>query len=153
MTEQQADDFNFEPERAAAQVLFLIESVVKRFEQNDAAVSRYDSERGDLDHVIELTAFSASQGYDLVKRIRDNRRARRICKDENLVMKPLYDFIQKNGQIIRDLKRISRETERQAAYLENRQYHPRTGIISAEELRQKRIGGNSSDCKGATRRR
>jgi hypothetical protein len=133
-------DFHFDPETATVNALFLIESVVKRFEQNDAAVVRFDSERGDLDHMIELTSFNAAEGYQLVKKVKDNRRARRICKDENLVMKPLYDFIRlNNDKFLKDIRGVAREAEKKASYRDNQKYYPRTPIVTAEEFNKRRV--------------
>ncbi|MCD9026028.1 hypothetical protein [Cohnella silvisoli] len=133
-------DFHFDPETAADNILFIFEAVIKRFEQNDLAVSRYDSERGDLDHMIELTSYNAAEGYQLVKNVRENRRARRICKDENLVLKPIYDFIRSNNdKLLKDMKVIARETEKKASYRDNQKYHPRTAIISVDDFNKKRV--------------
>jgi len=135
-----SNQFHFDPDTAAENILFLIESVVKRFEQNDAAISRYDSERGDLDHMIELTTYNAAEGFQLVKRVKENRRARRICKDENLVMKPLYDYLKQNGEkLLKEMRTIAKATEKAVAYREKQKYHPRTNIITADEFERKRV--------------
>ena len=131
---------HFDPDTAAADLLAIIENVIQRFESNDSSVSRFDSERGDLDHMIELTSYNAAEGYQLVKKVRENRRARRICKDENLVMKPLYEFIQAGGgKLLKEIRALVKETEKQARYRESRQYHPRTAIVSAGEFKQRRV--------------
>lgn len=135
-----SNEIHFDPDKAAGQILYLLESVIKRFDQNDNSIAKLDSERSDLDHMIELTAFNAAEGYQLVKKVKDNRRHRRICKDENHAMKPLYEFIKRNGdQMLRDYRRIAKETEKQSEYLEKRQYHPRTNVIAADVFQKKRV--------------
>ncbi len=129
----------FDPKQAANQLLYLVETVLKQFEQNDASISKYDSERGDLDHIVELTSYNAAEGYQLVRKIRENRRKRRICKDENHAMKTLYEYIKRNEGLLRDLRAIVKATEKQVAFLDSRQYHPRTGVITANEFEQKRV--------------
>lgn len=133
-------DYKFNPETATSNLLSLLESIVQRFDHNDAAISRYDSERGDLDHMIELTPFNASEGYKLIKKVKANRTARRVCKDENLVLKPMYDFIRlNNDKLLRDIRHVAKEAEKKKSYRDSQKYHPRSSIITPEEFNRKRV--------------
>ncbi|MFD2334751.1 hypothetical protein ACFSR7_36370 [Cohnella sp. GCM10020058] len=137
----------FDPFTAPQLISELAENIVRRVEKNDAEISRLDSEWNDLAHLVELTSYDAPEGWRILRKQKENRRARRRCKDENAVMRPLYEYLIKSDeQIMKELRRSGKEAGRVASNQKNRQYSPRTDMFTKEEFNG-RIAGCVIDSK------
>lgn len=117
---------------------------VKRlYEQNERIIAQCELELTDLTHLAELVPLNALEGYKLANRIAKNRKRRRVCKDHNRVMQPLYELLRRqNGQILHDTKRAAADSAKNKKGLQERYYKPRSETVSAAEFKNKSIGAN-----------
>ena len=68
--------------------------VVKRYEDNEAIIKQTEEEINDVNHEIELGKDQDLYGgWKLYKQIRDLRIKRRQAKDENALLKDMYEYI------------------------------------------------------------
>lgn len=77
----------------------------KLYEQNSNDIDLCDKETQDLLHLIELTTFNASKGYQLSKELQKVRNKRRLLKDENELLEPLMNVINKYKNVENELNR------------------------------------------------
>lgn len=73
----------------------ILQDAPKRLEANLAEVCSYEKEIMDIEHVLELTNFHASKGYQYAKDIQQVRKRRRELKDEIELLTPLVEIIEK----------------------------------------------------------
>ncbi len=88
-----------------------IESVFSKLEilekESIADLKAADHQCNDLEHIIEITSFNASQGYQLAKQLKLARKARRRAKDRLLVLRYIrekYAGCAEIGKFIRKLE-------------------------------------------------
>lgn len=75
-------------------IITIYQDVIKTYERNVEIIKECEDEINDLNHEIELSApKDMYRGYLLYKNIRDLRIKRRTAKDENQIMKDMYDFL------------------------------------------------------------
>lgn len=117
---------NIDPSELVEQLINIFTDIPEIYAENDKEVERRDYEHSDLTHVVELSTFGSVQGYRLVKQIQENRRKRREAKDQNFIMRPLYDFIMKNQSILPQLHKVRMDVMKQIKVNAERQYHPRS---------------------------
>ena len=68
--------------------------VVKRYEDNEATIKQTEEELNDVYHEIELGKDQDLYGgYKLYRQVKDLRIKRRQAKDENALLKDMYDYI------------------------------------------------------------
>lgn len=124
---------SLDPRTVASNIYKYAEEVKRRYQHNEFMIEHYDKEMTDLNHLVELTSMSAKDERLAIKQMRENRRKRRICKDENILLFPLYEFLTKrNDEMLNALRTVSRHSDKQKAYVDKQEYKPRTGIVSAE---------------------
>lgn len=115
-----------DPEAIVEQLISIFTDIPEIYNANDKEVELRDWEHSDLTHVIELSAFGGVQGYKIAKQIQENRRRHREAKDQNFIMRPLYDFIMKNQSVIPQLHKVRMDLMKQIKVNAERQYHPRS---------------------------
>lgn len=71
------------------------------------------------------------RGYDMYKRVREIRRERRVCKNENELLRPVVNFLEQNPSIISDLERLQGSCQRLKETIDDRHYTMRTDVFSA----------------------
>ena len=72
----------------------IASDVVKRYESNEVTIRRTEEEINDINHEIELGKDQDLYGgWKLYKQIRDLRVRRRQAKDENQLLKDMYDYV------------------------------------------------------------
>lgn len=72
----------------------IASDVVKRYESNEATIRQTEEEINDINHEIELGKDQDLYGgWKLYKQIRDLRIRRRQAKDENQLLKDMYDYV------------------------------------------------------------
>ena len=75
-------------------ILDIFKEVVTRYESNEAIISQTEDELNDLYHEVELSApKDMYHGYLIYKEIREVRLKRRAAKEENQLLKEMYDYI------------------------------------------------------------
>jgi hypothetical protein len=68
--------------------------VVKRFESNEDIIKQTEEELNDVYHEIELSKDQDLHGgWKLYRQVKDLRTKRRQAKDENALLKDMYDYI------------------------------------------------------------
>ena len=84
----------------ASTIITIFKDVVKNYENNLEIIKRAENELSDLQHEIELSnPKDMYKGYLMYKEIRDIRIRRRTAKEENELLKDMYDyFTSQNGQ-------------------------------------------------------
>lgn len=109
----------------ASQLEHIFNNVPRIYEMNEEYIHQCDKESGDLQHFIELTSFNASEGYKLAKELKENRTRRRECKDQNMLLKPLYDLVKKHHHILKDIRKCISDIQKVENTMDNRTYTPR----------------------------
>lgn len=72
----------------------IANDVVKKYENNVELIKQTEEELTDIEHEIELgRPQDLYGGYKLYKQIKDLRMTRRQAKDENQLLKDMYDYI------------------------------------------------------------
>ena len=72
----------------------IVTDVVKRYEDNEATIKQTEEELNDVYHEIELGKDQDLYGgYKLYRQVKDLRIKRRQAKDENALLKDMYDYI------------------------------------------------------------
>ena len=81
----------------ASTIVTIYQSVINDYELNLDIIKQTEEELNDLNHEIELSASKDMyKGYLLYKEIRDLRLKRRKAKEENELLKDMYDFLKGN---------------------------------------------------------
>lgn len=90
----------------------------KLYENNKQEIELCEKEIMDIEHVIELTNFSASRGCNLAKEIKKVRIRRRDLKDQNELLSPLVEVVNRLrtcqndlNKAIGDIRRIKQKHE------------------------------------------
>lgn len=74
-------------------MITIFHDVKTRFERNQEIIKQAEEELNDLNHEAELSKpKDMYQGYLLYKAIRDTRIRRRTAKEENELLKDMYDY-------------------------------------------------------------
>ncbi|MDD5980174.1 MAG: hypothetical protein PUC23_03580 [bacterium] len=112
----------------ASTIVTIFADVVKNYERNLEIIKQAEDELNDLSHEIELSSpKDMYKGYLVYKEIRDIRIRRRIAKEENELLKDMYDyFISPNGQTFKGkIQSIQGNSVKIRNSQEQRTYRPR----------------------------
>ena len=102
--------------------------VVKRYESNEDIIKQTEEELNDVYHEIELGKDQDLHGgWKLYRHVKDLRTKRRQAKDENALLKDMYDyFISQNGQTFKGkIQSIQGNSMKIRKSQEQRTYQPR----------------------------
>ncbi len=109
-------------------IITIFTDVVKKYESNLEIIEQAEGELQDLFHEIELSSPKDMYGgYKLYKAIRELRVKRRTAKDENSLLKDMYDYIKgQNGQAVKSkLQSIQGSSAKVYDAQQRRTYTPR----------------------------
>ena len=109
-------------------IITIFTDVVKKYESNLEVIEQTEGELQDLFHEIELSSPKDMYGgYKLYKAIRELRVRRRTAKDENSLLKDMYDYIKgQNGQAVKSkLQSIQGSSAKVYDAQQKRTYTPR----------------------------
>ncbi len=112
----------------ASMMITIATDVVKNYERNIEIIKQAEDELNDLYHEVELSSpKDMYKGYLMYKEIRDVRIRRRTAKEENELLKDLYDyFISQNGQAFKSkIQSIQSNSAKVRNIQEQRTYQPR----------------------------
>lgn len=112
----------------ASTMVTIFSEVVKTYERNVETIKQTEEELNDLSHEAELSnPKDMYQGYLVYKAIRETRIRRRIAKEENELLKDLYDYvISSHGQAFKSkIQSIQGNSVKIRAAQEQRTYQPR----------------------------
>lgn len=109
-------------------IVQIFKDVVKNYEMNLDIIKQAEEELNDLYHEAELSnPKDMYQGYLVYKAIRETRIRRRTAKEENELLKDMYDYFQsQNGQAFKSkIQSIQGSSVKLRATQEARTYKPR----------------------------
>ena len=101
----------------------LFQQVKGDVNYGEGRLAEISGELQDVFHGIEFTE-NPDDGFmiDSYAKIRDLRKERRTLKDEQIILKPFLQWVQKNEDIVNSLTRVQGEIRKVSETLENRQY-------------------------------
>ena len=106
----------------------IFQDVTKNYERNVEEIRRIEEELNDLNHEAELSEQKDMyKGYLLYKAIRELRIERRRCKEENELMKDMYEYFKsQQGQAFKSkIQQIQGSAAKLREVQERRTYVPR----------------------------
>lgn len=112
----------------ASTIVTIYKDVVNKFEDNLKIIKQSEDELNDLYHEIELSnPKDMYKGYLVYKEIREVRIRRRTAKEENELLKDMYDyFMSQNGQTFKNkIQSIQGNSVKIRNAQEQRTYQPR----------------------------
>lgn len=112
----------------ASTIVTIFKDVVKKYEDNLEIIRQAEEELNDLQHEIELSnPKDMYKGYLMYRDIREVRIRRRTAKEENELLKDMYDyFISQNGQTFKGkIQSIQGNSVKVRTAQEQRTYQPR----------------------------
>ena len=112
----------------ASTMVTIFQDVIRNYERNEERIKCIEGELNDLNHEIELTSSRDMYvGYLFYKSIRELRIERRRAKEENELLKDMYEFFK--SQVGQEFKNKVQHIQGNAAKLrevqERRTYTPR----------------------------
>lgn len=111
--------------------LSFLRQVKPRYEDNFHLVGEADYKTQDILHEIEMSRDKdIRNGYDAYKLLREVRRDRRVCKNENELLRPVITFLEKNPTLIDDLERLQSHCQQLKETIDDRYYTMRTDVLS-----------------------
>lgn len=112
----------------SSQIVTIYQEVVKNYERNLDIIKQAEAELNDLYHEAELSEpKDMYKGYLVYKAIRETRIRRRTAKEENELLKDIYDYFQSpQGQSFKSkIQSIQGTSVKLRATQEARTYQPR----------------------------
>lgn len=112
----------------SSQIVTIYQEVIKNYERNLEIIKQTEAELNDLYHEAELSQpKDMYKGYLVYKAIREIRIRRRTAKDENELLKDMYDYFQsQSGQAFKSkIQSIQGNSIKLRTTQESRTYTPR----------------------------
>ena len=109
-------------------IITIYQDVIKTYENNQKTIKEIEEELNDVNHEIELSApKDMYKGYLMYKTVRELRQHRRQCKDENALLKDMYEFLkgQQGQQFKSKIQQIQGGSSKVYESQERRTYVPR----------------------------
>lgn len=121
---------DFLPEESLSDFVKFCNSVISRYEENERLESECDAQTQDILHKIELgDDLGVVDGYKIYKLLRNVRRKRRQCKNQNDYYRPTYEYCVANRQVFNQLSQVQGRTKTIKSGIQSRQYTTRTSIL------------------------
>lgn len=109
--------------------IFDVERMITRYEKNDLRIQEIEEELYDMEHFVEIApAQNAAKGYKVYHKMADLRRERRARKNENALLRPIYDYFYKAAVLPR-LRSMYGEVYKIKQSIDDRKYSVRTKAI------------------------
>lgn len=112
----------------ATQIVTIFQNVINTYEYNEDNIRRIEGELQDILHEIELTnSKDMFSGYKLYKEIRELRIERRKCKNENELLRDMYEYFKGDqAQHFKNkIQQVQGSSTKIANMQENRTYTPK----------------------------
>lgn len=112
----------------ASTIVTIFKDVINKYEDNLEIIKQAEDELNDLYHEVELSnPKDMYKGYLVYKEIREVRIRRRTAKEENELLKDMYDyFMSQNGQAFKGkIQSIQGSSVKIRNAQEQRIYQPR----------------------------
>lgn len=112
----------------------FLRAVQSRYDDNYRIVGECDLQGQDILHKAEMgDDLDVKRGFKLYKIIREVRRKRRACKNENDLLRPICAYLEKHPDLISQLERLQGEVAQSQSAIDNRRYTMRTDLFEQEE--------------------
>ena len=125
--ETEFDSLN--PDQHISDFVDFTTAVKRRFQYNNERVSELDVETQDILHFIEMSGTTRGRA-NVYKRLEKIRQERRQCKNENDMLKPVYEWIEKNTGSINSLNGAKGSCRKVKDVVTKRMYSLRTDVLS-----------------------
>lgn len=133
------------PISAGETILQAISYILDTYPANYDKIGELEKQQCDLLHQIEFEPIVPPRGYKMLRELKEMRLERRKLKDENELLKPLYDYLNTgNAQnftvgMVNNLGKAKRRNEQ----LGNREYSPRSEAFKqvGADCEEERQGG------------
>ena len=120
-------------EEAIHSFLNFARAVGERHKGNLEAINMCDDQTQDLLHYMELQDdLNCCHGNELYRKLREVRRERRTCKNENELLDSIHDWVDQNAAAIKSLERVLGATRAKKDTISKRLYMTRTNILEEE---------------------
>lgn len=117
------------PEETIRNFVASVKGMVAKYNTNASRITEIESELVDLYHYIEIASNQkVTDGYKLYRRITDLRRERRACKNENDLLKPIYDYFHATD-VLPKLTNVQGEVAKMKNAIDMRVYSVRTAVL------------------------
>jgi hypothetical protein len=111
----------------------LISGIEKQWDSLYDEIHNYDLKQCDLLHKIENSdRLGGCEGYKLYKELRDLRKERRLLKNRQAILEPLYEWALNNKKIGIDLYKVKSSMDKIKSQQDNWTYVSRTKDIKVE---------------------
>ena len=115
----------------SSNIIQIMTDTIKNYERNLEDIKRMEDELNDLNHEIELSSpKDMYKGYLLYKEIRELRIKRRAAKEENELLRDMYDYFKSpQGQSFKTkIQQIQGNAVKLRTTQEQRTYIPRQNL-------------------------
>ena len=117
------------PNQVLGDFISNVRNMVNRYERNDARIREIETQLVDLDHFIEIAPYqNVPKGYKIYRKIAELRRERRACKNENDLLRPVYDHFHATA-VLNKLSAVHSEVSRTMTAVNSRYYTIRTSVL------------------------
>lgn len=114
---------NFDPHQQLQIAVQNLSSVMTYHYEAKAEEEKFHDATQDLLHAFELTEPTDEDLIELGKELRTLRKQRRKTKDFLTLTEPLFNFVVKNKQLIKELGQVQGEMTRISKTLDGRKYY------------------------------
>jgi hypothetical protein len=131
LSERELQDFQI-----VSDFMELISGAEGRWEALYNKVGKCNEKEGDLKHEIENFRLDVFKGFELYKEFHKLRKYRRVLKNQQEMLKPLFEWVKTNKNMLISLYKVKTEMAKQKELHENWVYKPRskTAFILEEEI-------------------
>ena len=112
----------------------FLKAAQSRYDDNFRIVGECDLQGQDVLHKIEMgDDLDVKRGFGMYKAIRSMRRKRRVCKNENDLLRPICAYLEKHSDLISQLERLQGDIAQMQSAIDGRKYTMRTQLFEQEE--------------------
>ena len=117
------------PEDTFRMFIRSVKEMVKRYDANVTRIAELEDQMQDVMHFMEMAKpKNVPSGYKLYKKLTDIRKERRACKNENDLLKPVYDMFH-GTKLLDQLSYVQGECGKAKKTIDGRAYSVRTDIL------------------------
>lgn len=109
------------------------------YEQNESNILYYENEYLDLAHGLEFVEFDVEDGYEFAKQLKENRQKRRQAKEENEILRPLYEILTRHKSLLPEMDKIKGKVQQTIQTQSSRIYTPRARTDMKEAFERAKV--------------